>query len=430
MWTIRTTIGPSPRPPTTRSRPVGHAAIFVGMAIVAGANIAVFPLFPALQEAHGLSTSSLGVLAAAGFLAAMVTELVASPHADRGRARIMVLLGVLAMSAALALFAVAETTWVFIAGKAMTGVGYGLFVPAISAILIRHDPASAGESLGKMNTADLAGLAVGPLLTSAVLHVTDPSTTLWLLAAATAAVALPVARAIPHEPALAVTVDHGPRLAFDLLRSPSVVGAILLSVAVYIPIGAYDAIWPRYMADLGAGDLLIGFSYTAFAIPFLVVATPAGRMADRIGGSPAFMRGIGVLLVCVASYAFLRNAWIVSGVGLLESTGQAIAFSASAAAMAQVVSPGRAGAGQGLARAGGTLAATITSLLSAWVYASGGAAPMFLGTVVLTMLVVALSLLLLPRRHAAVAQSSSSTRSALSASASATPDALSTTVLK
>lgn len=405
--------------------------ILFGMAVVAGANMAVFPLYPALQAEHGLSTSVLGILAAAGFLAAMVAELALSPHADRGRARPMVLAGVLAMALALAVFAVGTATWHFVAGKVLTGLGYGLFVPAIAAVLIRRDPTRAGESLGKMNTADLAGLAVGPLLTSLVVHFTSPTVTLWLLAGFTAAIAPSVARAVPHEvaPRRMVRARPEPRLAFDLLGSRAVVGAALLTVAIYIPIGAYDAIWPRFMTDLGAGDLLVGLSYTAFAIPFVLVATPAGRMADRIGGPATFRRGIGALLATVASYAVLANPWVVSGVGFVESTGQAIAFSASAAAMAQVVRPERAGAGQGLARAGGTLAASVSSILSAWVYAGGGAAPMFLGTVAVTAATVGLAFLLLGSSQPAV-EGVSPTSSALKASASATPDARSMTVLK
>jgi MFS family permease len=415
--------------------------MFGGMAVVAGANMAVFPLFPALQEAHGLSTSSLGVLAAAGFLSSMIVELFVSPYADRGHARLMTFLGVLAMSAALVTFALADATWQFVGGRALTGVGYGLFVPSVAAVLIRRDPGRAGESLGKLNTADLSGLAVGPLLASVVLYFTDASTTLWLLAVLTAAVAVPVARSVPSEPHTVVAPGSGPRLALDLLGSKAVIGAALLTVAVFVPIGAYDSIWPRFMADIGANELLIGFSYTAFAIPFVLVATPAGRMADRIGGSATFVRGIGVLLVCIGSYAVLRDPWLVSGVGFVESTGQAIAFSASAAAMAQVVAPERAGAGQGLARAGGTLAASVTSIISAWVYADTGPGPMFIGTVVVTAAVVVVSLVLLPRRRFAAGEliadavtaaddQGPSTRSAESASASATPEARSTTVLK
>jgi hypothetical protein len=53
----------------------GAPAAYLGMVVAAGGTMVLFPLFPALQDSLGLSTGSLGVVAAAGFAAALVTEL-------------------------------------------------------------------------------------------------------------------------------------------------------------------------------------------------------------------------------------------------------------------------------------------------------------------------------------------------------------------
>ncbi len=378
----------------TRSAPVGWAPL-TGMTAVAAGGLAIFPLFPALQVEHGLPTAALGPVAAAGFLAAMAVELLVGPQADRGHARRMAVAGLAVVAVSLGWFALASTTWGFVGARALAGAGAGLYLPAVSALLIRRDPERSGESLGKLSTADLGGIAAGPLVASLLLEFASADAALWAMAVITAVVAVPVALGLPADRLDAAVAGAPPRLSLDLLGSRRVVGAVLLTVAVMVPVGAYDAIWPRYMKDLGASDLLVGASYTIFAIPFLFVATPAGRLADRIGGLGTFLRGLAILTLSIAAYAVLRDPWVVTGIGVVESTGQAAAVVGAAAATAQVVSPARAGAGQSLARAAGTLAAAGVAVLAAWVYQVGGPAPLFLATAAAALALTAIAARLL-----------------------------------
>jgi MFS family permease len=383
---------------TMWSTRLSRVAPFAAMATLSAASLSIIPLFPAFQTEHGISTASLGLISGAGFAVAMVVELLVAPQADRGHARSMMLGGVASMAVALVGLVLATDTWQFVVAKGVTGIGYGLFVPAMSAVLIRQNPSRSGESLGKLGTADLAGIAIGPLVTTGLLEIANADVALGVMAGLVVAMLVPLWGALSHQPASAQPPDHRePLLAFDLLRDRRVVGAVLLTVAVMIPVGAYDSIWPRFMEDIGAGNLLIGISFTVFAIPFAFVATPAGRLADRIGGLPTFLRGMAILLPMIVGYAFVRNAYAVTGIGFMESSGQAMAFTAAAATMAHVVPPSRAGASQGLRRSAGTLAAAVVSVISAPLYASGGATVLFLSTAIATVSVVAVGALMLRR---------------------------------
>ena len=177
-------------------------------------------------------------------------------------------------------------------------------------------------------------------------------------------------------------------MSFGLLRSPLVVGILLLYGAVMVPTGAYDGIWPRFMADIGASESLTALSYTLFAVPFALVAGWAGRLADRRGGVSAFVRGAVVLVPIVALYGVIGNPWVATGVGFVESTGQALAFIGAAAAMAQAVPAARAGASQGLMRAFGLLTATIAAALSGVAYEAGGPLALFGGTAIVVVLII------------------------------------------
>ena len=67
------------------------------------------------------------------------------------------------MAVALVGSALATETWHLVAGRAVGGFGFGVFMAAASALLVRVDPARAGESLGRLGAAELAGVSLGPL---------------------------------------------------------------------------------------------------------------------------------------------------------------------------------------------------------------------------------------------------------------------------
>ncbi|WP_448811536.1 MFS transporter [Agromyces bauzanensis] len=373
--------------------------------LMSSGAMVLFPLLPALQAQLGISTADIGFVAAAGFAASLAAELIVAPFADRGRARLMGVAGVVLMAVALAGSALATESWHLVAGRAVGGFGFGVFMAAASALLVRSDPIRAGESLGRLGAAELAGVSLGPLASGLAIAVAAPGPILAWSAVAVLLGVVPVALAFRERVTVASAVRRPtaasadtavsappPRVSFGLLRSPRVVGILLLYGAVMVPTGAYDGIWPRFMTDIGASEQLTALSYTLFAVPYALLAGWAGRLADRRGGVSAFMRGAVVLVPIVALYGIIGNPWVATGVGFVESSGQALAFIGAAAAMAQAVPVARAGASQGLMRAFGLLAATIAAALSGIAYEVGGPLALFGGTAITVVLLIAAGL--------------------------------------
>jgi MFS family permease len=399
------------------------AGVVTATVLMSSGAMVVFPLLPTLQSQLGISTADIGFVAAAGFAASLAAELIVAPFADRGRTRTMGVSGVLLMVAALGASALATETWHLVAGRALGGFGFGVFMAAASALLVRADPARAGESLGRLGAAELAGVSLGPLASGLAIAIATPGTILAWSGAVVLLGVIPVAltfrertgdsRSTAAAGAVLTTADAAaagatgvdaaaasvdpagrpPRVSFDLLRSWRVVGILLLYGAVMVPTGAYDGIWPRFMADIGAGEALTALSYTLFAVPYALVAGWAGRLADRRGGVSAFVRGAVVLVPIVALYGVIGNPWVATGVGFVESSGQALAFIGAAAAMAQAVPAARAGASQGLMRAVGLLTATIAAALSGIAYEAGGPLALFGGTAIVVVLIIVAGLL-------------------------------------
>jgi MFS family permease len=399
-------------------------SVVASMALLSAGSFVIFPLIPALQRTLDVSTAEIGYLAAAGFGAALIAELLVAPAADRGHARLMAVLGVLLVATSLGLSASADAGWQLIAARGVGGFGFGIFVIAASALLVRSDPSRSGELLGRLGAAELAGIALGPLASGAAVAIAPPSVILAIAAVAMLFALVPVLVGFREQRATVSLGDEPhpqtggiaagvigfdgtdanralrfgstptPRSSLDLLRSPRIIGIVVLYAAVMVPTGAYDGIWPRYMADIGAGPLLTAASYVLFAIPYVLLAAWAGRLADRRGGVAAYWRGLAILLPIVALYGVVGNPWVATGMGFVESTGQALAFIGAAAAMAHTVDPARAGSAQGLLRGIGLVAATIAAAVSGLAYEFGGALLLFGGTAVAVLVLGGVGLVL------------------------------------
>ena len=168
--------------------------------LMSSGAMVIFPLLPTLQSQLGISTADIGYVAAAGFAASLAAELLVAPFADRGRARTMGVAGVVLMTAALLGSALATETWQLVAGRALGGLGLGVFMAAASALLVRADPARAGEALGRLGAAELAGIALGPLASGHAIAFASPAAILAWSGAVVGIGGAPVLGPLRREP--------------------------------------------------------------------------------------------------------------------------------------------------------------------------------------------------------------------------------------
>ena len=381
----------TPKIPTTAERNARTMrALELGAFAISGSFMIVFPLLPALQERSGISTSQLGWVAASGFLAALVAQLAIAPLADRGYERQVLAGAVIAMAFATVLCVVPGGLVGLILGRIGTGIAYGAFKPAATGMAIRLFPDAPGERIGRLQALDLAGMAVGPLLAVAGKIAFGVVPTLLIAGSLTLVVGLPALARSTSIVSLAPSAlgaggrHGGPLAAIGMLRHRSVVAAALVVTAFMIPIGAYDALFPRYLADLGASDLMLGIALTAFALPAMLLATWCGRQADRLGPFRAAARGGVANVAVIVAYALVRIPMLIVFIGLVESGGQTLVGAAGAAAMGWAVPGRRAATAQGLGEAMGTIAAASVALIAAPLYGAGGPTALFLVTAGLT----------------------------------------------
>ena len=214
-----------------------------------------------------------------------------------------------------------------------------------------------------MYGAELAGVAIGPLVGTAVgmAHMA----TLFVGAALGALVAgVPVllarVRPLPED---AVAGQAG-RLDWTGWRGRTLVGVLLAAVVGGVLAGVYETVWSLLLDHRGAVEWQIGLSWTLWAVPFVVVTPLAGWMADRLDRRVLVVVALVASVVLAAVYPFITSLpWLI-GVGAIESVGVAVATPAAQSLLAQAAPAASVGRAMGLFAGTQTAAIAVSAALA------------------------------------------------------------------
>lgn len=344
--------------------------MLASMSLGAGVGV-IFPLLAEFQDTYGFAAAGLGMLSASAFVAALVAGLFLAGLADHGHARRLLVGGVAMSAIGLLWFAAGTELWQFVGARLLEGLGYGLFLPAARKIVTAGDPAHAGVRLGRLTSAELGGFLAGPAIgavMSSALFLSAPLLLIGVIQVGFAAwlVAVPL-------PALPIAVHRRSVLTpFRMLRRPAVSGAALLSLTIFLPIGAYDALWARYMTDRGASTLFIGVGLSLYSVPIILFAPTGGRLADRFGPVRASVYAICLIIPATIGYGLFSAPLLITAVGLLESLPQSVATPAVQTAMLRACRPEEVAAGQGVSHAVNQVGGGAAALLGPIVYEAFG----------------------------------------------------------
>jgi MFS family permease len=162
-------------------------------------------------------------------------------------------------------------------------------------------------------------------------------------------------------------------------------------------------IWSLYLSDLGYSLGLIGWTYTVYAIPAVIIGSRAGRLSDRYGR----------LLPMLVPGVFLGLFWLSYGIfpfflyfiimGIFEGIMDTIARAANDGYLADYTPAEIRGRAQGLFSALMQFASLVASLAAGFLYEFGHNVPfLVIGGLQSAMVVVALILTLFIRRKRAI----------------------------
>ncbi len=342
---------------------------------------AVFALLAEIRDQLALDAFQVGLIGGAGFVSAFAAQVGLARVADRGHARTMLILGLAAAALAMLALALANSLMDYVLGRFLFGLGEGMFLPAARRIVITRDVTRAGEALGRLNAFQMTGFLAGPMFGSVVNELLGLRA-VFIVTLLVIVGCLPLVARIPI-PAQAATSSR--RILRALLARRGMWAMICAGIGYYGSFGLYEATWAIYLADRGASQLVIGLNLTLFAVPMILVAPRAGRLAERHGGMQVAFLAITASIPIVAIYGLIESVLILTLVMMVQALLDAIVMPASQLAVAEVSGQDIA-SGQGLVGAAGLATAAATALGSGAVYGAFGPVVLFAGAAALMSL--------------------------------------------
>ena len=336
----------------------------------AAANSVVFASMSELQEKYGYADSALGLIAGTGFALGLVVQLFVAPLADRGHGRKLIQIGLALAGIGSVVFVFGDSLGWFIVGRAFVGASLGCTFPAVRALAANLDRSRSAERLGAVAGTEIGGFVTGPLVGSLLIDPFGLDAT-FLVFGAMAVFALVVI--MPRKFPELISSNESRRLSFDFMRIRSMRVALILTLAVTFPTGMFDALWDRFLDDLGGNNAMTGLTFAVYGLPFILFSSRAGKLIDKRSPVAVVLWLVIPISLLTISYGIVKQPWIILGIGLFEGILQATMIPAALSAIAKAAPLGRASAAQGLSGATTVLGQMIAAFTAPSIYGAYGA---------------------------------------------------------
>ena len=348
---------------------------------------AILPLLPEYVRRQGASDSVVGLVMAAYFVAAVVSQYPAGRLADRvGRRRVLLGgLGCYALGSAAFLTPFGPVADV--AFRSLQGIGAGAVeVAALAMVSTAVPPSRRGRSFGSIYAGQLGGLAIGPLAGSiaglGAMHATFAGAALVALVAGVPVVVtadvgrygararrVDVARsgAVLRRPTAvdggavwwperaSTARDGSTSAALGHARTTSrrhipsaALGALVAAAAFGLTMGVYESCWTLLLLRRHATAWQVGLSWTLFALPFAAMSRTGGWLADHADRRWLVVGSLTSSIAFCSLYPFVHPVTVLLALGPVEALGAAIALPSAQSLLTQGARPGALGAVEGL----------------------------------------------------------------------------------
>lgn len=362
------------------------ASLFLLTALMSLGYGSVFTLLADIRDRFGFSDGAVGMIAFAGLVTGVFSQLFLSRYSDRGHAILMMRLGIAAATIGMAWMVLAHPLWQWITARLLLGLGSGMVGPAIRRIVITRSPHHVGSNLGRQTAFDVAGFVIGPALGAGLAQAYGLRAPFIVLAVAYAIAIVLVGRIRDDH----VATETASRQMRTLVRLPAVQSALLAAIAFYLTIGMFEALWAILLRDHGAATWLIGVTLSVFTLPMVVFAPRGGAIAQRRG--PMVVVSVSITVAALATFAYgVSPLWLIIAVSGVHAVADAFTMPANQVAVAMASPPEQLAVGQGLLGAIGLAVAAFAALVGAAVYDAFGREVIFTATAVLMLVCLLLA---------------------------------------
>lgn len=348
------------------------------MGVLAAGYGVMFTMLDDWRREYGIQETGLSMIIAVGFFTSFVAQLTIAPLADKGHARKLLSLGMLANALGAVIMAFGESLPAFLLGRFVMGLGAGIAIPAIKRIVIVSDRENIGRNLGRGVSIEVAGFAIGPVIAALTVDTFNLAAPFIIITVLTMIFGIIISQLNISETAAEDRTNE--RFALDLLKLRPVLGSILVGLALYVMIGVYDSLWVIMMDDLQAPNWVGNAGVALFGLPWIIFGTLGGKIAQRHGPLRVSAFGLGLGALYMASYGFLSMPYLMLGIGLSQSILDSLTVTGIGIAVAQATPPERQAGAAGLLGGMQTLTGGISAVAAGTMYEHLGQAFAFSAT--------------------------------------------------
>lgn len=339
-------------------------------AVLASGYGVMFTVLDDFRAEYGIAEIWLGAIVGIGFLASFVSQVFVAPVADRGRARQLVVTGMLLNVVGLLTMAAGESLLPLLGGRLVSGIGVGMALPSVRRIVINADPLNVGNNVGLLLASDVTGFAMGPVVSAILVPWLGLPAPFIFIAALTLVLMTLVFRVEIVEASRDVAPTQ--RFAFDLLKNRALVAGLMMGSAIFFMIGTFDALWAIVLDDLGSSELMANIGITIFALPLVFLGAFGGRLAQRIGPFRLGPLGLTLGALFMGLYGQMPTAWAMLVVATVHAFSDGLTVTSAGVAVATAAPPDRQAGAQGMLGAAETLTGGLTAPLAGLLYTIGG----------------------------------------------------------
>jgi MFS family permease len=363
--------------PTDQARVVIRSLSAVTFLQWFGASVGL-PLLPVYLEDRGASSTGVGLVIAAFFVSGIALQYVFGRVVDRLGSGPVLRVGLLVFAVGGLSLALPLSPAMYGISRILQGAGSGAVeIAALSLVGAVVPAGQRGRGFASIYGSQLAGMAVGPILGSAigafsVTAVFVVGGLISLLAGIPMALLrrrvgpLATLRAQASQEREPEQEADPQTLTSAALSRRVLIGALVTAAAFGLTVGVYETCWTLLLTSQGAANWQVGLSWTLFALPFVIATRPAGRLADTVDRRMLVILAFAVSLVCCGIYPFLPSLVLLMLLGAVEAAATATAMPSVQSLLAQGTHPSRLGRAQGLF----ATAETATTALAAGVSGS------------------------------------------------------------
>ena len=356
------------------------------MGVLAAGYGVMFTMLDDWRSEYGIQETGLSMIIAIGFFTSFVAQLTIAPLADKGHARKLLSLGMLANAVGAVIMALGESLPAFLLGRFVMGLGAGIAIPAIKRIVIVSDRENIGRNLGRGVSIEVAGFAIGPVIAALTVDTFNLAAPFIIITVLTTIFGIIISQLNISETAAEDQTNE--RFALDLLKMRPVLGSILVGLALYVMIGVYDSLWVIMMDDLQAPNWVGNAGVALFGLPWIIFGTLGGKIAQRHGPLRVSAFGLGLGALYMTSYGFLSMPYLMLGIGLSQSILDSLTVTGIGIAVAQATPTERQAGASGLLGGMQTLTGGISAVAAGASYEHFGQAFAFSATGIVMALLV------------------------------------------